>query len=24
MDGSVRLSSTWVGTVPDVGYQVVR
>jgi hypothetical protein len=24
MDGAVRLSETWVGTVPDVGYRPVR
>ena len=22
MDGTTRLSATWVGTVPDVGYQI--
>jgi hypothetical protein len=24
MDGATRLSETWVGTVSDVGYQIVR
>ena len=24
MDGTIKLSETWVGTVPDVGYQIVK
>ena len=24
MNGTVKLSETWVATVPDVGYQVVK
>ena len=24
MDGTTKLSETWVGTVPDVGYQIVK
>jgi hypothetical protein len=23
MDGTTRISQTWVATVPDVGYQIV-
>jgi len=24
MDGATRLSETWVGTVPDTGYQISK
>ena len=24
MDGATRLSQTWVGTVPEVAYQIVK
>jgi len=24
MDGTTKVSETWVATVPDVGYQIVK